>query len=96
MITSKGILTYRKFIAPNLIKAFKEQKVELKEDLYSALLFLDNKVGMTNLSLEVIEGNQIKWVCDSGRLLGQGDTRIEAVEDVLRQYLFEIRNENKR
>jgi len=75
------------FISMNLVKAFIDIGLPVAPGFYTALMFIDQHVGYCNLSVATDLKGDIIWVADAGTIVGTGKERVNAVEDVLRQFL---------
>jgi hypothetical protein len=75
------------FISMNLVKAFIDIGLPVAPGFYSALLFIDQHVGYCNLTIATDMKGELIWVADTGTIVGVGKERVNAVEDVLRQFL---------
>ena len=73
-------------ISINLVEAFQKLGWPLTPNFYSALLFIDQNLFPCSIYSHYNENLSLVWVRDAGDIVGAGSTRIEAVEDVLRQF----------
>ena len=88
---------HRVDISLKIQHAFLQNGMFLSHNFYNALEFIDQNLIPCDLKSYLDENTrQTMWICDAGLIVGRGATRIEAVEDVLRQFLFRKMHENKK
>jgi hypothetical protein len=76
----------------NLVKAFIDIGEPIAPGFYSALIFVDQNIGLCDMYSTYDTNGVFCWRCDAGTLSGEGETRVKALEDILRQYLATRKN----